>query len=183
VAYLTPLLAVPNVSEGRDQITIDMIAASWAVSEEIRLLDTHADQDHHRAVLTLAGSPRSLSNALVQGARATISRIDVMSERPGGSGQHPHVGAIDVLPVVYLEDTMRGAACAEALVIGDRIGEELGIPVFLYGELTATEGTPPRTRAELRRGGRRGLAERIASGEQLPDFGPEEGLEPPTRGL
>jgi glutamate formiminotransferase len=77
-----------------------------------------------------------------------------------------------VLPVVYLDDTMRGAACAEALVIGDRIGEELGIPVFLYGELTAAEGTPPRTRAELRRGGRRGLAERIARGEQLPDFGP-----------
>jgi glutamate formiminotransferase / 5-formyltetrahydrofolate cyclo-ligase len=167
-----PLLAVPNVSEGRDRIAIDMIAASWSASEEIRLLDAHADQDHHRAVLTLAGSPRSLSDALVQGARATISRIDVMSERPGGSGQHPHVGAIDVLPVVYLDDTMRGAACAEALVIGDRIGEELGIPVFLYGELTAAEGTPPRTRAELRRGGRRGLAERIASGEQLPDFGP-----------
>jgi glutamate formiminotransferase len=93
VADLTPLLAVPNVSEGRDRIAIDMIAASWAASEEIRLLDAHADQDHHRAVLTLAGSPRSLSDALVQGARATISRIDVMSERPGGSGQRTHTSA------------------------------------------------------------------------------------------
>jgi glutamate formiminotransferase / 5-formyltetrahydrofolate cyclo-ligase len=71
-----------------------------------------------------------------------------------------------VLPVVYLDDTMRGAACAEALVVGDRIGEELGIPVFLYGELTASEGKPGRTHAELRRG-RRGLAERIARGKSM----------------
>jgi glutamate formiminotransferase len=170
----TPLLAVPNISEGRDPTAIDAIAASWAASEQIGLLDAHADPDHHRAVLTLAGAPGGLSDALVQGARATISRIDVMSERTGGPGQHPHVGAVDVLPVVYLDDTMRGAACAEALVVGDRLGAELGIPVFLYGELTATQGTPPRTRAQLRRGGVSGLAERIASGEQRPDFGPPE---------
>jgi glutamate formiminotransferase / 5-formyltetrahydrofolate cyclo-ligase len=92
---------------------------------------------------------------------------------------------VDVVPVVYLDARSRGAACAEALLVADRIGAELGIPVFLYGELTGTPeggstgvgpvaGKPqlPRTRAELRSGGLRGLAKRMASGEQRPDFGP-----------
>ncbi|MGH2911382.1 MAG: glutamate formimidoyltransferase [Solirubrobacteraceae bacterium] len=171
----TSLLAVPNVSEGRDRAVIDLIAASFTAGERTRLLDVHADPDHHRAVYTLAGSPGTLADALVTGARAALSHVDVMTDQPpGGRGEHPHVGAIDVLPVVYLDATMRGAACAEALVVADRIGTELEVPVFLYGELTATEGKPARTRAELRRGGCRGLAERIASGEQHPDFGPPE---------
>lgn len=168
----TSLLAVPNVSEGRDRAVIDVIAAAFTAGERTRLWDVHADPDHHRAVFTLAGSPGTLADALVTGARAAVSQIDVMSDRPGGPGEHPHVGAVDVLPVVYLDAAMRGAACAEALVVADRIGAELGVPVFLYGELTAGEGKAARTRAQLRRGGRRGLAQQIVSGEQRPDFGP-----------
>lgn len=80
---------------------------------------------------------------------------------------HPHVGALDVAPVVYLSAADRGAACAEALVAGDLIGR-LGIPVLLYGALA--QG---RTRAELRRGGPAALAQRIAAGEVRPDFGPD----------
>ncbi|HWX45729.1 MAG TPA: hypothetical protein VNY52_10470, partial [Solirubrobacteraceae bacterium] len=82
-------------------------------------------------------------------------------------GQHPHVGAVDVVPIVYLDPASRGAACAEALVVGDRIGEELGVPVFLYGELAGG-----RSRAALRRGGVLGLARRMLQGELRPDFGP-----------
>ena len=82
-------------------------------------------------------------------------------------GEHPRVGAIDVAPIVYLDDAARGAACAEALVLGDMLGAELGLPVFLYGELA--QG---RTRAELRRGGPYALADRIERGELKPDFGP-----------
>jgi glutamate formiminotransferase / 5-formyltetrahydrofolate cyclo-ligase len=167
-----PLLAVPNVSEGRDRAVIDMIAASFTTDEHTRLVDVHTDPDHHRTVLTLAGSPGGLADALVAGAKTTVTQINVISDPPGGPGEHPHVGAVDVLPVVYLDAAMRGAACAQALVVSDRIGTELGVPVFLYGELTATAGKPARTRSELRRGGRRGLAEQIASGEQQPDFGP-----------
>jgi glutamate formiminotransferase/glutamate formiminotransferase/formiminotetrahydrofolate cyclodeaminase len=85
------------------------------------------------------------------------------------AGAHPSVGAIDVAPVVYRDDADQGAAAAEALVLGDSLGEELGIPVFLYGALAGG-----RTRAELRRGGARALAARIASGELEPDFGPHE---------
>src|SRR5450830_1229411 len=81
-------------------------------------------------------------------------------------------GAVDVMPVVYLDAAQRGAACAEALVVADEIGERLGVPVFLYGELASTDRRSASTRAELRRGGVKGLAGRIASDEVRPDFGP-----------
>jgi glutamate formiminotransferase/glutamate formiminotransferase/formiminotetrahydrofolate cyclodeaminase len=157
------LLAVPNVSEGRDQTTVEAIGAAFAADGTVRLLDTHSDPDHHRSVFTLAGGPGALGDALLRGARATMQRINI----DDGRGVHPHVGAIDVMPVVYLDEGARGAACAEALVVADRIGEELSAPVFLYGELAGG-----RTRAELRSGGISGLESRIAQGELHPDFGP-----------
>jgi glutamate formiminotransferase/glutamate formiminotransferase/formiminotetrahydrofolate cyclodeaminase len=168
----TPLLAVPNVSEGRDRTALAALAASFTAGGRTRLLDVHSDPDHHRTVLTLAGSQGTLADALAAGVTHTVKQIDAISGAPGGRGEHPYVGAVDVVPVVYLERALRGAACAEALVVADRIATELEIPVFLYGELTATEGRPARTRAELRRGGCEGLAERMAGGEQRPDFGP-----------
>jgi len=165
---LKPLLAVPNVSEGRNQATIDQVAQAFAAGAMSRLLDVHCDPDHHRAVFTLAGAQGQLSRALVAGTRMAIERIDVGEGRdPADIGAHPHVGAVDVIPLVYLDTTQRGAACAEALVVAHEVGEGLGVPVFLYGELA--QG---RTRAELRRGGARGLTERLARGEVRPDFGP-----------
>ncbi len=157
------MLAVPNVSEGRDGETVAAIAAAFAADSEVRLLDTHSDPDHHRSVFTLAGPPGALGDALLRGARAAVEGIDIGDER----GVHPHVGAIDVVPVVYLDDSARGAACAQALLVADRIGNELNVPVFLYGALAGG-----RTRAGLRRGGVAGLQSRIATGELRPDFGP-----------
>jgi glutamate formiminotransferase / 5-formyltetrahydrofolate cyclo-ligase len=193
------LLAVPNVSEGRDARVIATIAAAFADAEGsrggpdapargygqargssrggARLLDVHSDPDHDRSVFTLAGGPGELAQALMAGARATVELVDVMGARPDGepaSGQHPRVGALDVAPIVYLQERDRGAACAEALAMADRIGEELGVPVFLYGELTGDD--PRATRAQLRRGGVRGLAARMAGGGSQaalePAFGP-----------
>jgi glutamate formiminotransferase/glutamate formiminotransferase/formiminotetrahydrofolate cyclodeaminase len=89
-----------------------------------------------------------------------------MGREVGEAGQHPHVGALDVVPIVYLDLAARGAAAAAALVVADRIGEELQIPVFLYGELSASERAGGRTRAELRRGGIALLAQRIAADSQ-----------------
>jgi len=173
------LLAVPNVSEGRDERTIAAIGAAFAegTPEGARLLDVHSDRDHHRSVFTIAGRPGELADALLRGARVAVERIDVMTRArrdPAEAGQHPHVGAVDVAPVVYLDPRERGAACAEALVVGDRIGEELEVPVFLYGELSGTDPGSARTRAQLRRGGVAGLAARMAGGEErlAPDFGP-----------
>src|SRR4051812_10017520 len=151
------LIAVPNVSEGRDAAAIAAIGRAFAPA---RLLDTHSDPDHGRSVFTIAARQGELARALVNGAREAIARIDLTTHR----GEHPHVGAIDVAPVVYLDEGQHGAACAEALTAGALIGDELGLPVFLYGELA--DG---RERAEIRRGGveelrRRGLE---------PDFGPQ----------
>jgi glutamate formiminotransferase / 5-formyltetrahydrofolate cyclo-ligase len=178
---MTPptLLAVPNVSEGRDADAIAAIGAAFAggaAPEGVRVLDVHTDSDHNRTVFTLAGQPRELVDALVQGARAAVERIDVMGPAGAGAtdaGLHPHVGALDVAPIVYLDPSERGAACAAALALGDRIAEELDVPVFLYGELSGADPGSARTRAELRRGGVAGLAARIAAGEErmAPDFG------------
>src|SRR4051812_10933071 len=150
------LLGVPNVSEGSDAEAIAAIGAAFAPA---RLLDTHSDPDHGRSVFTLAARQGELARALVAGARAAVARIDLTSRR----GDHPHVGAIDVAPVVYLDERRRGAACAEALTAGALIGDELELPVFLYGELAGG-----RERAEIRRGGVEALMRR---GLQ-PDFGP-----------
>ncbi|HZU61990.1 MAG TPA: hypothetical protein VE983_13560, partial [Solirubrobacteraceae bacterium] len=128
-------------------------------------LDVHTDVDHHRSVFTLAGSPGRLSAAVLRGARQAITSIDLARHR----GAHPRVGAIDVAPIVYLREEDRGAACAEALVLADRLGSEGRLPVFLYGPLGGG-----RTRAELRRGGRRALAARMAAHELVPDFGPDQ---------
>jgi glutamate formiminotransferase/glutamate formiminotransferase/formiminotetrahydrofolate cyclodeaminase len=165
----TLLMAVPNVSEGRDAATVRAISTALAVNGEARLLDVHSDADHHRSVYTLAGFPGGLSGALLRGATEAVSRIDVVGDYDGPTsrGKHPHVGALDVAPVVYLEESSRGAACAEALVIADRIGHELLVPVFLYGELAGG-----RTRAQLRSGGVARLTQRMAAGELSPDFGP-----------
>jgi glutamate formiminotransferase/glutamate formiminotransferase/formiminotetrahydrofolate cyclodeaminase len=158
------LLAVPNVSEGTDAVAIAEIADAFAAGGA-ELLDIHSDPDHNRSVVTLSGEPGGLSHALLAGAREAAERIDLNEHR----GLHPHVGALDVAPVVHLDRATRGAACADALVAADLIATELGIPVFLYGALAGG-----RTRAELRRGGPAELARRLREGELRPDFGPAE---------
>jgi glutamate formiminotransferase/glutamate formiminotransferase/formiminotetrahydrofolate cyclodeaminase len=154
---------VPNVSEGSRAPVIEAIGAAFAPA---RVLGVHSDPDHGRSVYTLAARQGQLAAGLAAGARAALQAIDLRRH----PGIHPHVGTIDVVPVVYLDDGQRGAACAEALTAGALIGDELGVPVFLYGDL-ATDPSR-RERAELRRGGPQRLAERIAAGELAPDFGP-----------
>lgn len=152
---------------------LSAIGEGFSAAPGARLLTAapHADADHDRAVFTLAGPQGALADALLAGAHAAVARIDLAAHH----GLHPHVGAIDVVPIVHLDDDRRGAACAEALVVADRLGEELGLPVLLYGLLGGG-----RTRADLRRGGPAGLAERLRSGELVPDFGP--GAPHPTAG-
>ena len=151
------LFAVPNVSEGRDAQAIEAIGAAFAAAAGVRLLDTHSDPDHHRSVYWLAGAPGQLADAIVRGAREVLARVDMAEPR----GVHPHVGALDVAPIVFATPDLRGAACAEALLTAGRLGDELGLPVYLYGALAGG-----RTRADLRRGGTAALA------TTPPDFGP-----------
>ncbi len=148
------LLAVPNVSEGRDQAVLAAIGAAFQAAGA-RVLDLHVDADHNRSVFSLAAGPAVLSRAVLAGAREAVARIDLTAH----AGVHPRVGAVDVAPIVFADPRDRGAAVAEALVLADRLGDELGLPVYLYGDLAGG-----RTRAQLRRpGGLDGVA---------PDFGP-----------
>jgi glutamate formiminotransferase/glutamate formiminotransferase/formiminotetrahydrofolate cyclodeaminase len=165
----SPLIAVPNASEGRERASIDALAAAFG--RRARVLDVHSDPDHGRSVYTIAASQGELAAALLDGAREAIGRIDLRVHE----GAHPHVGALDVVPVVYLDASQRGPACAEALTTAALIGEDLDIPVLLYGELATRD--EHRKRSELRRGGPEGLARRIERGELLPDFGPSRAHE------
>jgi glutamate formiminotransferase / 5-formyltetrahydrofolate cyclo-ligase len=153
------LLAYPNVSEGKDQATIDRIAQAFGDA----LLDVHSDVDHHRSAYTLVGAPGALASAVVNGAREAVQTIRLDAHE----GVHPRVGAVDVAPIIYLNEEDRGAAAAEALVLADSLATTLELPVFLYGILA--DG---RSRAELRRGGPKELQRRIEARELRPDFGP-----------
>lgn len=157
------MIAAPNVSEGRDRDVLEKLERSVG---EARVLDLHVDPDHNRAVFTLAGRQGELAGGLVGLARAAAEHIDLRAHE----GVHPHVGALDVMPIVWLDEERRGAAGAEALTAAARVGDEVGLPVFLYGDLA----TRPEhaERAWLRRGGPAGLAQRIEEGELAPDFGP-----------
>jgi glutamate formiminotransferase len=156
-------MTVPNVSEGRDLATLEAIGRAFSPAH---FLDLHTDPDHDRAVFTLAARQGDMAQALIGGARSAIARIDISAH----TGIHPHVGALDVMPVVYLDEERRGAAVAEVLTAAAVIGDDLGVPVFMYGELA----TRPEhvERAWIRRGGPKELAVRIESGELVPDYGP-----------
>jgi glutamate formiminotransferase/glutamate formiminotransferase/formiminotetrahydrofolate cyclodeaminase len=153
-------LAVPNISEGRDHAVIERLAGAFGA---LSLLDVHSDPDHGRSVITLAGEQRDVAGGLLAGARTAVDAIDITGHR----GLHPHVGAIDVAPVVHLDGAARGAAVAAALTAAGLIADELALPVFLYGALA--DG---RERAELRAGGVEELGRRMRSGELVPDYGP-----------
>jgi len=157
------LLGVPNLSEGSDERVVSQLEGCINSSSAV-LLDTHSDPDHGRTVLTVAGQAKHLAESLAELAAKAVEQIDI-SNHPG---VHPHIGVIDVAPVVYLKPEDRGAAVAEALLLADLLGSEVGIPVFLYGQLAAG-----RSRAELRRGGVDTLIERIGSADLVPDFGPK----------
>lgn len=158
-----PLEAVPNFSEGRDEETI--AALRRALAERAALLDVHTDPDHNRCVFTLAGSEDELVEALLAGVACARERIDL--RRHGGA--HPRVGAADVVPMVGVRREDMERAKRAALTLARRIGEELDLPVFLYGELA-----PGRGPAFFRRGGPAELARRLREGELSPDFGPAQ---------
>jgi glutamate formiminotransferase len=156
-----PLESVPNFSEGRDRATIDALAQ--ALGSRARLLDVHADEDHNRSVFTLVGSADELVDALLAGIACARERIDVCRHE----GAHPRIGAADVVPLVPLAPEDADAAREAALSLAARVGEELGLPVFLYGELGGGRGP-----AFFRSGGPEELQRRVDAGEVAPDFGP-----------
>jgi glutamate formiminotransferase len=162
------LEAVPNVSEGRDASAIAAIEEAFA--SKARVLDVHADEDHHRSVFTLVGETSELVASLLRGIATARDLIDLRVH----DGVHPRVGVADVVPVVPLVAGDLARASAAALEVAERTGEELAIPVFLYGHIG--NGRRP---AFYRRGGLEALAARVDAGELAPAFGPRE-IDPRT---
>ncbi|HEU4944688.1 MAG TPA: hypothetical protein VFT10_05950 [Solirubrobacterales bacterium] len=167
-----PLLAVPNVSEGRDATGIDGLQRAFA--RGAALLDRHSDSDHDRTVFTLAGEAASLREALLAGAEQVIETIDMSTY----DGLHPAVGALDVCPLVWIDPAQRAAARAAAVAVAEQVGG-LGVPVFLYGELASRPEHAER--AYFRNGGLAELWLRMEGGGLRPDFGP--GLPHPKAGV
>jgi glutamate formiminotransferase len=167
-----PLESVPNVSEGRDAAVLAELRET--MSSPARLLDVHTDWDHHRSVFTLVGSGEQLVETLLAGIRRAAERIDLDRHQ----GAHPRIGAADVVPLVPIEPEDEPRAREAALVLAERVGGELELPVFLYGRLTE-DGREP---AFFRRGGPGELQRRVDSGELAPDFGPAR-LHPSAGGV
>ena len=157
------LETVPNVSEGRDPAVVDAIGAAFATSAA--LLDVHSDVDHHRSVFTLVGDEEPLLDSLLAGIATTVELVDLREHL----GVHPRVGAADVVPLVPLSEDEMELAAASAHALANRVGSELGLPVFLYGEVGF--GRRP---AFFRRGGLDALRRRVEAGELTPDAGPLE---------
>jgi glutamate formiminotransferase / 5-formyltetrahydrofolate cyclo-ligase len=156
-----PLESVPNFSEGRDQATIDALGA--ALSAQAELLDVHTDGDHNRSVFTLVGTEQELAAALLDGVACARERIDLRRH----VGAHPRIGAADVVPLVPIDPVDMPRAENTARALAEQIGEELELPVFLYGALASGRGP-----AFFRRGKTDELQRRIDAGELRPDFGP-----------
>jgi glutamate formiminotransferase len=140
------------------------------IAEHARLLDIHSDADHNRSVFTLVGDDVEIVDALLAAVAVAKARIDLRLHE----GVHPRIGAADVVPVVPIRPDDMERAKVAALTLAQRIGEELELPVFLYGEVGGGRGP-----AFFRRGGPAGLQERVDGGELAPDFGPRA-IDPAT---
>lgn len=157
---------VPNFSEGRDPSKIDRLAAAVSSVAGVALLDRHSDPDHHRTVLTFAGSPQAVSEAAFRAVALAVETIDMTRHQ----GVHPRVGAADVVPFVPLRGATMQDCVALAGALGERLARELDLPIYLYAHAARR---PERARLPwLREPGFEGLAAALATPERAPDAGP-----------
>lgn len=160
---------VPNFSEGRRREVIDAIVDAIRRVPRVWVLDVHSDPDHNRSVVTCVGEPEAAVEAMYRAVERAASLIDLNTHR----GEHPRIGATDVVPFVPLQGVTLDDCVALARELGRRVGETLGIPVYLY-EAAATR-PDRRNLANIRRGEYEGLKEAIRTDpDRAPDFGPRE---------
>ena len=159
---------VPNFSEARRPEVVEAIQQAIAVDPLIRVLDKHSDMDHNRTVITFVGPPEGVEQAAFRGIAIAAQLIDLNQHK----GEHPRIGATDVVPFVPLTGTSMQDCIEMARRLGQRVAEELHIPVYLYEQAAVR---PERQNLEnIRRGEYEGLKEEIASDPQRePDFGPK----------
>jgi glutamate formiminotransferase len=158
---------VPNFSEGRRQEIVAGIVNAMQQVPGVQVLDVQSDVDHNRSVVTLVGEPQPLVDAVFHGIARAAESIDLNHHR----GEHPRMGATDVVPFVPVRGVSMEDCVLLARELGRRVGEELGIPVYLYEE--AAQRPDRRNLADVRRGEYEGLRHEIGSDpDRAPDFGP-----------
>jgi glutamate formiminotransferase / 5-formyltetrahydrofolate cyclo-ligase len=157
---------VPNISEGRRTEVVAGIAEALGAVPGLRVLDVQSDATHNRSVLTIAGNAASLRAGIPLLFERTLEVVDLRLHR----GEHPRLGAVDVVPFIPIEGVTMADCVALAREVGDLVGRRLGVPVYLYEDAASR---PERKNLEdVRRGEFEGLAARMSQAEWAPDFGP-----------
>ncbi len=159
---------VPNFSEGRDKQKIEKIADCFRGKENVKLLDYSSDADHNRSVITVVGEPEALKNAVIEAIGKAVELIDMTKH----SGQHPRMGAVDVVPFIPIKGVTVDDAIALSKEVAQTVAEKYNLPVFLYEK---SASAPHRENlSAVRKGEFEGMVEKIKQPEWTPDFGPAE---------
>lgn len=159
---------VPNFSEGRDLQKIDQIVAPFRAKAGVKLLDYSNDEDHNRLVVTVVGEPEPLREAVLEAIGVAVQLIDLNQHQ----GQHPRMGAVDVVPFIPIKGVTMEEAVALSKEVGEEVARRYNLPVFLYEK---SASAPHRENlAAVRKGEFEGMAEKIKLPEWKPDFGPAE---------
>jgi glutamate formiminotransferase len=162
-----PLIeSIPNVSEGRRPEVIEELAGALTATPGVRLLDYSSDTSHNRSVFTLVGDAASLKTAILSLMDVAIRRIDLREH----GGEHPRLGAVDVVPFVPIEDVSMADCVQLAKEVGATAAERFALPIYLYEE--ASLNAARKNLEDIRRGEFEGLAAKMSSADWRPDFGP-----------
>lgn len=159
---------VPNFSEGRDKQKIERIVESFRGKDNVKLLDYSNDEDHNRLVVTVVGEPKALKDALIEAIGVAVREIDMTKHK----GQHPRMGAVDVVPFIPIRNVTQDEAVELSKEVGEAVANLYNLPVFLYEK---SASAPHRENlAAIRKGEYEGMAEKIKLPEWEPDYGPIE---------
>lgn len=159
---------VPNFSEGRDLEKVERIVNAFRAKENIKLLDYSNDKDHNRMVITAIGEPEAMKNAVIEAVGIAVKEIDLTKHE----GQHPRMGAVDVIPFIPIKGMTVEEADALAKDVGKTLGDKYNLPVYLYEK--SASATHRQNLAAVRKGEFEGLTDKMQQGDWKPDFGPQE---------
>ncbi len=162
------LECVPNFSEGRDLEIIEKIVDPFRNTDGVKLLDLQTDEDHNRSVVTVVGEPKPLKKAVVESMGIAIKLIDMRNH----TGQHPRMGAIDVVPFIPVKNITVDEAVEVSKAVAQQVSDTFGLPIFLYEQSASNPGR--QNLATIRKGQFEGMAEKIKDPDWKPDYGPAE---------
>ena len=159
---------VPNFSEGRDMKRVEKIADAFRGKQDVKLLDYSTDKDHNRMVVTVVGEPEPLKKAVIEAIGIAVENIDLNKHE----GQHPRMGAVDVVPFIPISNVTMEEAIALSKEVAKEVADRYSLPVFLYEK--AASAPHRENLAAIRKGEFEGLKEKMKQPEWHSDFGPAE---------